>query len=168
MISIFKWILNKYAGTEISQRNFQKNRIPHAIIVVSITLFFIFVADIFFIIESILSISKQPWYSVFFAQFSFVLISVKIIFLTLFTKLNDPLGRYKVALIYQLIGLMFGVILNAILNDFILPSQNIGTELKILYSLLPYTLNLVMFVAMNKIYSDANFREDKYLDSKKR
>lgn len=168
MISTLKWILNKYAGTEISQRNFQKNRIPHAIITVGITLFFIFVADIFFIIESILNISKQPWYSIFFAQFSFILISVKIIFLTLFTKLNDPLGRYKVALIYQLIGLVFGVVLNVVLNDFILPSQNIEPKLKILYSLLPYTINAIMFIAMNRIYTDRNFREDKYLNSEKR
>lgn len=167
LIKIIRWLLNKFAGVEITRNNFQKNRIHVAVVVFGITLLLIIVGDMFSIIENLLKISKQPWYSVFAAQVSFVMISIRIIFLSLFTRLNNPFGRYRVALIYQLFGLVFGVVLNVILNDLILPSQNISSELKILYSLLPYLINVVIFVAVRRVYTDKNFREDKYLDSKK-
>lgn len=166
-MKILRWVLNKFTGVEITRNNFQKKRIPVAIVVFGLTLLLIIIGDMFSAIASLVKISKQPWYSVFIAQFSFVMISVKIIFLSLFTPLNNPFGRYKVALIYQFTGLVFGVVLNVILNDLVLPSQNINQELKTLYSLLPYLINIIIFVAMGRVYADKNFREDKYLGSKK-
>jgi hypothetical protein len=119
--------------------------------------------DLFSIIENLFAISKQPWYSEIFAKFSFLMISIKIFFLSLFTKLNNPLGRLKVAFIYQFIALIGGVIINLLLNEFILSSQHIPSLTKIIFMALPYTLSVIMFFQMRRIYTDIDFHEDKYM-----
>lgn len=167
LIKTVIWLLDKFAGVKISRDNFQKNRIPVAVLVLGVTLLLVVAGNMLSVIENLLEISKPPWYSVFAAQVSFVMISVRIILLSLFTRLNNPFGRYKVALIYQILGLAFSVVLNVLLHDLILPSQNISVELKTLYSLLPYVINVMVFFIMRRVYTDKNFREDKYLNSSK-
>lgn len=159
---VIKWIIEKIIGVELKRENFnhERGRIISCVAVIIATCFIL--ALLFPVIDNLIKSSEQPWYAVILAKYSFVAVSVRIIFISLFTSLNNPLGRFKAAFSLQLIGFIGSIIIHSLLSGFIDPAQNINSITKSLYGLMPFVVNMVVFVAVRQVYNMKYFDEDEF------
>lgn len=148
--------------TRTKQSNLKLGRILACTLVIIVTYLILVPFDLFSIIENLTKSSGQAWYAEILAKYSFIGVSIRIIALTLFTKLKNPAGRFRAAFAVQLIGFVGGIVMHNILNNFINPSSNIDSATKFIYSLLPFAVNVVIFVALKRIYEDENFDEKEF------
>lgn len=162
---MIKWIIDHLAGVQLKRENLDlaPNRIASCVIVIIIS--YIILGPLFPIIDNLIKLSEQPWYAEILAKYSFVGISIRIIFLSLFTSLNNPFGRFIAAFRVQLVGLVGSVVMHMILNGFIIPSQNINSTTKFIFELLPFAFNIVIFFSVKKIYEEKKFDERRYFRS---
>lgn len=161
---MIKWILEKFLGVELKldNLNLKLGRILACTLVIIITYLILVPFDLFSIIENLAKSSGQIWYAEILAKYSFIAVSIRIIALTLFTKLENPIGRFRAAFAVQLIGFIGGIIMHSLLNNFINPSPNIDSTIKFTYSLLPFAVNAIIFVALKRIYEDEDFDEKEF------
>ena len=118
--SFLKWIIQKYFEIELKKSNFvPKGLFASAAIIGFISIIIVY-GNFFNIIDDMIGISKQPWYTGIFTKLSFIMISVNMTVRSLFTKLNNPWGRFKAAFVTQFIGFIGVFILSFIFNSFIL------------------------------------------------
>lgn len=159
---MIRWILEKFVGVEFKKENLnlELKRIISCVIVIVVSVIILFA--IFPVIDNLIQSSGQAWYAGILTKYSFLAISIKIIFLSLFTNLNNPVGRFKAVFSIQLIGFIGGVIMHTLLNGMINPSSNIDSGIKFIYGLLPFVVNAVIFFATSKIYKQGYFDEDEF------
>jgi hypothetical protein len=159
---MIRWILKKLVGVELKKENLnlELKRIVSCVIVIVVSGIILFA--IFPVIDNLIQSSGQAWYAGILAKYSFLAISIKIIFLSLFTNLNNPVGCFKAVFFLQLLGFIGGVIIHTLLNGMINPSPNIDSGIKFTYGLLPFFVNAVIFFATSKIYKQRHFDEDKF------
>lgn len=161
------WIIKLILGVKPECKNFEWTGLIPSIMVIVSTYFIIGYFNFFEIVDSMIELSTQPWYMGISAKVSFLLIPVRIISLSLFTKLNHMIERYVAAFITQLVGFIGAIIINFILNDLIRLATNIELSLQIIYGLLPYAVTLVVILTMNYIYRKENFRLRDFLRHRK-
>ncbi|MGI0041940.1 MAG: hypothetical protein ACRD94_08265 [Nitrosopumilaceae archaeon] len=158
------WLIKLILGVEISRDNFRISGIVASSIVIGFGYLLFIVGDFFGIIDNLLTISQQPWYSFYLAKFSFLMIFIKITFLSLFTTKNNPTGRFIAAFVTQFFGLIGTVILYMISGI----SENLITEpqMKTIIAIIPYTISIVIFLTIRGIYEMEYFDEKKFFNSK--
>lgn len=163
---IQNFIIKLILGVKPSKENFQwSGLIPSALVI--LTMYFIIIYGNFFdTIDTMIELSQQPWYMEISAKISFLMIPLRIVSLSLFTKLDHMTERYIAAFVTQLVGLVGSTVINSILNGFIKTLPNIDSTLVIIYSLLPYTLTLIIIAMMHYIYSKKNFKLKDFLGPK--
>jgi len=122
------------------------------------------VADFFGIIDNLLESAQQPWYSFYLAKFSFLMIFVKIISLSLFTKKQNTAGRFIAAFVVQFVGFVGSIVLHMITNSF----ENLITDpgMKTWIPILPYTVSIAVFLTIRGIYEVRYFDERKFFHAK--
>lgn len=162
---MLRWIIEQIIGVKLNWNNLnlEWNRIFSCVIVIVFSYFIL--APLFPIIDSLIQSSGQPWYADVLAKYSFVAISIRIIFLSLFTCLNNPLGRFKVVFSLQLTSVIGNGIIHYILNWFINPSPNINQITKSALDLFPFLLNIVVFFSVRQIYNMRRFDEDQFFQN---
>ncbi len=161
-----KQILKFVLGVEIKKDNLNLRResIISCGILIFITYILLIPENFFSIIENLIRSSDQPWYVEILAKYSFAMISVKLFFLSLFTKKNNILGRFRAAFATQLGGFVGGIILHILLNSFIKISTTIPEDTKFIYGLLPFVVNLVVFAIMHRIYNQEKFNDKEFFN----
>lgn len=165
---MIRWIIDFLAGVELKRENLNRepNRIVSCVIVIIVS--YIILGPLFPIIDNLIKLSEQPWYAAILTKYSFVAVSIRIIFLSLFTRLNNPFGRFKAAFSVQIIGFIVGVVMYSILNGFINPSPNIDSVTKFISGLLPFAVNILIFSVAKWIYREENFDEDEFFRTNSR
>lgn len=155
-------IMEEIVGVKLKRENFNRepNRIVSCVIVIVVS--YIILGPLFSIIDNLIKSSEQPWYAAILTKYSFVAVSIRIIFLSLFTRLNNPFGRFKASFYLQMIGFIGGIVMYSLLNGFINPSPNIDSVTKFTYGLLPFAFNIIIFFAVKQIYKEKKFDEDKF------
>lgn len=159
---MIRWVIEKIVGIELRRENFNPewNRIVSCIAVIIAS--YLILVMLFPVIDNLNKSSEQPWYTAILTKYSFVAVSIRIIFISLFTNLDNPLGRFKAALSLQLISFVAGVVMHSLLSGFIYPSPNISPILKFTYGLLPFAVNTVVFVVVKQVYERRDFNEDEF------
>lgn len=158
-------IIDVIVGVELKRENFNPEGKRILSCVIAIVLSYFILVSLFPIIDSFTKSSDQPWYTGILAKYSFVAVSIRMIFISLFTRLNNPLGRFKAAFIFQLFGFIGGVVIHSLLSGFIYPSPNINPIIKSTYGLLPFVVGIVIFVAVRQVYTMEYFDEDEFFQS---
>ena len=158
------WIIKLILGVEISRNNFRIGGIVASSLVLIFGYLIVGVGDFFGIIDNLLFTSNQPWYSFFLVKFSFLMIFVKIIFLSLFTTRKNLPSRFIAAFVTQFVGFIGTIILHMLSNV----SQNLITDpqMKAIVIVLPYTISIVMFLVIRGIYEKEDFDLEKFFASK--
>jgi len=162
---MIKGIINYLAGVELKRENFNRERKRIISCVIVIILSYFILVSLFPIIDNLIKSSDQPWYVGILTKYSFVAVSIRIIFLSLFTNLNNPMGRFKAVFSLQLIGFIGSVVIHSLLSGFIDPSSNISPIIKSTYGLLPFAVNIVVFVAVRQVYNIRYFDEDEFFQN---
>lgn len=155
-------IVNFITGVELKRENFNPELKRIFSCAVVIVLSYLILIALFPIIDNLIKSSDQTWYADILAKYSFVAVSIRIIFISLFTNLNNPLGRFKAAFILQLVGFIGGAVMHSLLSGFVYTSPNINPIIKSTYGLLPFVVGIVIFVAVRKVYTMKYFDEDKF------
>jgi hypothetical protein len=159
-------IIDAIIGVKLKRENFNHDRKRIISCIAVIIISYLILVSLFPIIDSLIKSSEQPWYAVILTKYSFVAVSIRIIFLSLFTNLNNPMGRFKAAFSLQLIGFIGSVVIHSLLSGFIDPSQSIDPIIKSIYGLLPFAVNIVVFVAVRQVYNIRHFNEDEFFQNK--
>jgi len=151
-------------GVEISRENFRVGGLIAAAIVIIVGYLLIVEGNLFGIVDNLLTISQQPWYSFYLAKFSFLMIFIKITFLALFTTKNNPTGRFAAAFMFQFLGLIGTIIIHMFSNV----TENLITDpqMKTIVSILPYTISLMIFLVVRVIYEVEYFDEKEWFSNK--
>lgn len=162
---MIRWVIEQIVGVKLSWNNLnlEWKRIFSCSIVIILSYFIL--VSLFPIIDNLIKSSGQSWYSDVLAKYSFVAISIRVIFLSLFTRLNNPLGRFKAVFSLQLISFIGSVVMHSLLNEFINPSTNINQITKSTLDLFPFLVNVVVFFAVRQVYSMKRFDEDQFFHS---
>ena len=162
---MIRQIIDVIVGVELRRENFnpERDRIISCVAVIIVSYFILTL--LFPIIDNLTKSSDQPWYTGILAKYSFLAVSIRIVFLSLFTRLNNPLGRFKAALVLQLLGFIGGVVMHSLLSGFIYPSPNINPILKSTYGLLPFVVGIVIFVVVRQVYRLEYFDEDEFFQN---
>ncbi len=162
---MIKWLLEKIVGVPLNLENFnpQRDRIISSVAVIFIS--YLILGPLFPLIDNLIKSSDQPWYVAILTKYSFVAVTIKIVFLSLFTDLNNPIGRFKGALYLQLVGFIGSVMIHSILSGFIIPSPNISPINKSIYGLVPFAVNIVIFAAVNRVYKMRYFDERQFFQT---
>ncbi|MEM3065494.1 MAG: hypothetical protein QW177_09020 [Candidatus Nitrosotenuis sp.] len=158
------FIIKLVLGVEISKENFRWGGLIASAIVILFGYLLIAVGNFFGIIDNLLTVSQQPWYSFYLAKFSFLMIIIKIISLSLFTTKNNTAGRFVAAFVVQFISLVGIVVLHMISNSF----ENLvtDTQMKTAMVILPYVLSIASFLIIRGIYEVEYFDSKKFFNSK--
>jgi len=154
---MLNFIIKIILGVEISRENFQIGGLLASAIVIIFGYLLIVMGDFFGIIDNLLMISQQPWYSFYLSKFSFLMIFVKIISLSLFTTKNNTTGRFIAAFTVQFIGLVGTVVIYMISN--ITENFIIEPQMKTFVVILPYMISIVIFITIRGIYEVEYFDE---------
>lgn len=163
---MIRQIIDVIVGVKLKRENFNPERKRIISCVIVIVLSYLILVSLFPIIDNLIKSSDQRWYAGILTKYSFVAVSIRIIFLSLFTSLNNPLGRFKAAFSLQLIGFIGSVVIHSLLSGFIDPSPNINPIIKSTYGLLPFAVNIVVFVAVKQVYNIRYFDEDEFFQNK--
>ena len=165
---MIRWIVEQIVGVKLNQNNLnlEGKRIFSCVIVIVLSYFIL--VSLFPIIDSLIKSSGQPWYADILAKYSFAAISIRIIFLSLFTRLNNPLGRFKAVFSLQLISFIGSVVIHSLLTGFINPSPNISQITKSILDLFPFLVNIVVFFAVRQVYNMERFNEDQFFQNSQR
>jgi len=157
------WIIKLIFGVEISSDNFRISGVFASALVIFFGYLLLSIGDFFGVIDNLLTLAEQPWYSFYLAKFSFLMIFVKIILLSLFTTKNNPTGRFIAAFVTQLIGLILTVVLHMSSNIF----ENLisDPQMKTLVAILPYIFSLMIFLIIRGIYEVEYFDERRFFNS---
>ena len=153
-------IIKIILGVKISQKNFNWGGIIATIIVLIFGYFIFFVADFFGIIDNLLKSAQQPWYSIYLAKFSFLMIFVKIISLSLFTRKQNTTGRFIAAFTVQFVGFILILVAHLVTDSF----EKIITdpEMKTWIAILPYIFSIAVSLIMRAIYAVRDFDVRKF------
>lgn len=159
---MFEFIIKLVLGVEISRENFQVSGLIASAIVLIFGYLLIINGNFFGIIDNLLTKSQQPWYSFYLAKFSFLMIFIKIISLSLFTDKNNPAGRFVASFAVQLISLIGAVVIHMTTNSF----EDLVTEpqMKTLMSISPYILSIMIFLIIRGIYETEYFDEKRFFN----
>jgi len=145
-------------GVKPERQNFQRSGLFVAAIVIFAMYLLIVYVNFFEVIDGIIEISSLPWYTGITAKISFLLISVRIVSLSLFTKSNNMLDRFVAAFVTQLFGLIGSIVIISIRDTIVSLSPDIEWPLQIFYFFLPYVVTVGVMITMNHIYHKENFK----------
>ena len=159
---MYNFIIKLILGVEISRDNFRIEGLVAAIIVIIFGYLLIVQGDFFGILDNLLTVSQQPWYSFYLVKFSFLMIFVKITSLALFTTKNNAIGRFIAAFAVQFVGLIGTVVLHMV-SDI---TDNLITDpqMKTFSVILPYLISIVIFITIRGIYEVEYFDEKKFFN----
>lgn len=163
--SMIKQFVEKFFGVELRRKNIRISGIFTSIIIIILAYFILVSFNFFYTIDNMIELSKQPWYMAILAKFSFLMIFVNIIFLSLFSTKNNPLGRFVAAFVTQLIGFIGTVILHYLLNNFINIS-NINSQIKTIDAILPFIVSIATILVIRGIYNVEHFDEKEFFKTK--
>ena len=153
-------IIKIILGVKISRDNFN----PRGLIATAIVIFFGIVvfgyADFFGIIDTILESAQQPWYSFVLARFTFLMVFVKIIALSLFTKKQNAIDRFIASFAVKLVGFVTIIIANMLSDSFVNMTEDPDT--KTLIVLFPYLISLMIALVIRGIYAKNTFSAKKF------
>ena len=158
------FIIKLILGVEISIENFRVSGLIASAIVILFGYLLIIEGDFFGIIDNLLTLSEQPWYTFYLTKFSFLMIFVKIISLSLFTTKNNATGRFIAAFIVQFIGLV-GTLVIHMVSD-VVENMITDPQMKTFVVMLPYLISIVIFITIRSIYEVEYFDEKKFFDSR--
>jgi len=153
-------IIKIILGVKISRDNFN----PRGLIATNIVIFFGIVvfgyADFFGIIDTILESAEQPWYSFILTRFSFGMIFVKIIALSLFTKKENTTGRFIASFTVQFVGFVAIILAHKLSDSFVTMTED--PEMQIVIGLFPYLISLIIAIIIRAIYAVRVFSVKKF------
>jgi len=161
---MLNFLIKLILGIEVSPENFRAGGLVASAIVLIFGYLLIVVGNFFGIIDNLLTVSHQPWYSFYLAKFSFLMIFAKIISLSLFTTKNNTAGRFVAAFVVQFTTLVGIVVLHMISNSF----ENLvtNTQMKTAMAIFPYVLSIAAFLIIRGIYEVEYFDSKKFFNSK--
>ena len=110
------WLIKVILGVEISRDNLRIGGLIATSFVIIFGYLVIGMGNFFVVIDNLLIVSNQPWYSFLLVKFSFLMIFVKIIFLSLFTTKKNLPSRFIAAFVTQLTGFIGTIILHTFSN----------------------------------------------------
>lgn len=159
---MYNFIIKLILGVEISRNNFRVGGLVAAIIVIIFGYLLIVQGNFFGILDNLLTVSQQPWYSFYLVKFSFLMIFVKITSLALFTTKNNAIGRFIAAFVVQFIGLIGTVMLHMISG--ITDNLIIDPQMETFFVILPYLISIIIFITIRCIYEVEYFDEKKFFN----
>lgn len=165
MSNFLSWIVKRIFGVEFKKENFVRKGLWYSAAIISFTYLIIVHGGFFNMIDTVIELSNQPWYSGIITKFSFLMVSVNMVIRSLFTKLNNPWGRFKAAFVTQLVGFIGTLIVTPIFNNFI-KGSNIPTGTQFILGLMPFTISIAVMLTIRYIYNIGYFDEKKFFGKK--
>ena len=161
---MLNFIIKLILGVKISRDNFRLGGIIVTAVVIIFGYLLFSVGDFFGIIDNLLTISQQPWYSFYLAKFSFLMIFIKIAILSLFTTKDNLSRRFIAAFAVQFGGLVGTVVVHMISNV----TENVITDpqMKTIVAIIPYIISIGIFLIIRVIYEVEYFDEKKFFNLK--
>jgi len=153
-------IIKIILGVKISRDNFNPRGLIATAIVVVFGIVIFGYADFFGIIDTILESAEQPWYSFVIARYTFGMVFVKIIALTLFTKKENSIDRFVASFTVKIIGFVSIIIANILSDSFVNMTEDPNT--KTLIVLFPYLISLMIALVIRGIYAKNTFSVKKF------